>query len=332
MRTAILTLPLVFAMTTSFAQLPDFYQEVDRITWVVDDLSKVIKGWKELGFRDFQEQGETKLGLVEYRGQPVSIRGLVAFAKLGAANVTLVQPVGEGGAYSDFLKRKGSGVFAIMHRVPTLEGMSSEIKRLESLGVGVLGRGSIPTAIGPVSYVYFDTEAEGKYVIGLAHYPDESMIDRTPGGPNDLRLSQYAFVVRDLDSVSRYWHRLGFPEMSVTHGGLRDLKYRGQPGRFDQKLGWQRHGKIVYEWILPVQGPTVYGEHLEAHGEGFHHLAFDVDDIDKVGAQWIQAGFPIVQSGAWGEEGKPGSGRFAYADTTEFGGITVEFLWNFKAQ
>ena len=37
---------------------------------------------------------------------------------------------------------------------------------------------------------------------------------------------------------------------------------------------------------------------------------------------------PIVQSGAWGEAGKPGAGRFAYADTTRFGGVTVELLWN----
>jgi hypothetical protein len=38
----------------------------------------------------------------------------------------------------------------------------------------------------------------------------------------------------------------------------------------------------------------------------------------------------IVQSGAWGEKGKPGSGRFAYAATDAFGGVTTEFLWNHR--
>jgi methylmalonyl-CoA/ethylmalonyl-CoA epimerase len=330
MRKTILATFLGLAMTNSFAQLPDFYQEVDRITWVVDDLSQVIQGWNRLGFRDFQEYGEMDLGLTEYRGQPVRVRGRVALGKLGSAHVTLVEPIGDAAVYSDFLKRKGSGIFALLHRVPTLAALSAEIKRLESRAVSVLARGAVPTAAGEVQYVYFDTETEGKYVIGLAYYPEDSMIDRTPAGPPHLRLSQYAFVVSDLDTVSRYWHKLGFPEMSVTHGGLRDLKYRDQPGQFDQKLGWQRHGKIVYEWILPVKGPTVYDEHLKIHGEGFHHLAFDVDDIDRVNAEWSQIGFPIVQAGAWGDEGKPGSGRFAYADTTGIGGISIEFLWNFK--
>lgn len=36
----------------------------------------------------------------------------------------------------------------------------------------------------------------------------------------------------------------------------------------------------------------------------------------------------LVQSGAWGEKGKPGSGRFAYADTSAIGGVTIELLWN----
>ena len=35
----------------------------------------------------------------------------------------------------------------------------------------------------------------------------------------------------------------------MSHGPLRDRVYRGQPGQFDQELGWQRHGEVVYEWI-----------------------------------------------------------------------------------
>ena len=35
-------------------------------------------------------------------------------------------------------------------------------------------------------------------------------------------------------------------------------------------------------------------------------------------------------SGGWGEEGKPGSGKFAYVDTEEFGGESIELLWSYK--
>lgn len=46
-------------------------------------------------------------------------------------------------------------------------------------------------------------------------------------------------------------------------------------------------------------------------------------------AEWKDLGFPASQSGAWGEEGKPGSRRFTYMDTDSIGGVAIELLWNF---
>jgi methylmalonyl-CoA/ethylmalonyl-CoA epimerase len=122
------------------------------------------------------------------------------------------------------------------------------------------------------------------------------------------RVASVHWVVKDLDHVKAGWEKLGFPAMEITHGPLFDLVYRGQRGRFDQKLGWHRHGTITWEWIEPLAGPTVYEDFLKEHGEGFHHFAFDVPDIDAAGASWEALGVPIVQCGAWGEKGKPGSG------------------------
>lgn len=322
---------ILLSSTFVFPQLPDFYKQVDQLAWVVDDLSKVVDGWRALGFQDIQELGEVSL-IEQYRGQPVVGSVRAASGRLGRVIVTWLQPVSGTSLYSDSLKRKGPGVIAVVHRTPDLTALENEVKRLAGLGVGVLVRGTIPNAAGEITYVFFDTERDGKYLLSLINYPPELVPDYSPRGPANLSLSQYAFVAKDLDQVSAYWQKLGFPAMSVTHGTLTNLQHRGQPGQFDQKLGWQRHGSIVYEWILPLKGPTVYEEHLTAHGEGFHHLAFDVDDMDKVSANWTQKGYPIIQSGGWGDEGKPGSGRFAYSDTTGIGGITVEFLWNYKAQ
>ena len=118
------------------------------------------------------------------------------------------------------------------------------------------------------------------------------------------------------------------PAFEATQGPLWDRVYRGQPGVFEQELGFQHHGSTTYEWIRVLKGPTVYDEALKAHGEGFHHLAFDVKDIDKAVADWTARGAVVLQSGGWGTKGQPGSGRFAYLDTDAFGGILVELLWN----
>ena len=41
-------------------------------------------------------------------------------------------------------------------------------------------------------------------------------------------------------------------------------------------------------------------------------------------------GYKVSMSGGWGDEGKPGSGNFAYIDLESTGGESIELLWNFK--
>jgi methylmalonyl-CoA/ethylmalonyl-CoA epimerase len=149
-----------------------------------------------------------------------------------------------------------------------------------------------------------------------------------PAPPFPAKLAQFAFVARDLNSASAFWSRLGLPALDFTHPSISLRRYRGQPAAFDQELGWQRHGRVTYEWIRSLAGPTVYDDFLRDHGEGLHHIAFEVDDLDKAIGVWKAAGFEAVQSGAWGEAGKPGSGRYAYLDTERAGGVFVELLWH----
>lgn len=215
---------------------------------------------------------------------------------------------------------------ALIHRTPNAMVMEQEVARLKQAGVGTLISGNL-AEVG--RYTLFDTAREGKYVLGLTNGPVGAK-GAPEARPNAKHVSQYAFVARDLEQVSKYWARLGFPEMSFTHPTLWDLLYHGQPGKFDAILGWQRHGTVVYEWIQPTKGPTTYLDHMAKYGEGLHHIAFNVSDIEHEKSLWSKAGFPITQSGAWGERDQAGYGRFAYADTHTLGGTEIELLWNYR--
>ena len=252
-------------------------------------------------------------------------------ARLGDVIVDLVQPLDGDSPFGKFRQRHGQGVFALLHRVPTDASLDQEIVRLRALGVGVLASRQLNG--GAARYVLFDTEAQGKYVLGLIYAPAGEYTGSlaAPGAkPNAKRVSQYAFVVRDMPAVSRYWAHLGFPEMSFTHPRLWDQRYHGQPGDFDANLGWQKHGQIEYEWIQPTKGPTIYMDHMAKRGEGIHHIAFAVSDIEREEAEWSKAGFPTSQSGAWGDRDRPGYGRYAYQDMHGIAGADVELLWNFR--
>jgi hypothetical protein len=311
------------------ALAPDMYRQVANVHWVVKDLDHVKAGWAKLGFTAIQDLGEmTAEGSL--RGQSGSARNRVAVAALGGANVIWIQPVEGMSLLTEHLARSGEGVMSINYAAPTAEALEAEVARLGSLGVSELQRAEVVTPAGRLTVVHMDTAAEGKYVLGLMHGPVPRVPAEAAPTATPVKLSQYALVVNSLEKVSAYWAKLGFPEMQVTHGPLTDLRYRGEPGKFDQKLGWHRHGTITWEWIEPLAGPTVYMDFMKEHGEGFHHFAFDVPDMDAATAAWEALGVPIVQSGGWGEKGKPGSGRFAYAATDAFGGVTTEFLWSFR--
>jgi hypothetical protein len=309
------------------AEVPDLYRRVASVHWVAKDLDRVKAGWGKLGF-PAQDLGERTVS-GSFRGQTGASRFRFAQARLAGATVVWIQPVEGESAFREHLDRHGEGVVSVNYAAPTREALDAEVARLAGLGVPVLQRAQISTPSGPLTIVHMDTAAEGKYVLGLVHGEAPPPPDAAPA-PVPLKLSQYALVVRSLEKVSAYWQRLGFPAMEITHGPLTDLRYRGQAGHFDQRLGWHRHGTITWEWIEPLAGPTVYEDFLKEHGEGFHHFAFDVPDMDKACASWEALGVPIVQSGGWGGKGKPGSGRFAYAATDAFGGVTTEFLWNHR--
>ena len=94
--------------------------------------------------------------------------------------------------------------------------------------------------------------------------------------------------------------------------------------------GWQRHGEIAYEWCIPVKGPIVYEDHIKLHGEGIHHLAFSVVDMDAVLKDYESMGYINTMGGTWGEKGKSGSGRYEYIGLENAGGVTMELLWSFR--
>lgn len=308
----------------AYPQLPDCYKKVDRVVWVVQDLNQVVKGWKDLGFRDF-----INYGMVPLRMEGRQVNVYMASGNLGGAHITWIQPNSGDHVFSRFLESNGDGAFALMHRVGSIKALDSEVNRLKGTGVEVLARGDVETDAGKVSFVMMDTREKGKYVLGLLEGPDD--LSETSGNNEvGLDFSQFAFAIRNPKPVSKYWEKLGFPAMEVTPGTSWGKEYYGEPADFEMNLGWQRHGNIVYEWCIPLRGPTVYHDHIEKYDEGIQHFGFGVPDMDEAIAFFESKGYRISMSGGWGDKGKPGSGRFAYVDTEQIGGETIELLWSYK--
>lgn len=302
------------------AQLPDFYSRIGRVAWVVKSLDRPLRGWTELGLTGVRDFGDvSRAG--QYRGKPVTISGRAASGNLGSLAIDILEPAPGENAFNAFLAAHGDGIFSVVHEVPSLDDMAKEVDRLRGLGVAVLQTLSSDDGRGPV-FTFFDTEPQGKYVLGLVYWPDRA----APAGVQ--KVSHIAFVIRDSGPVSAYWAKLGFPVMPVAHASPREgSTYHGKPLLLPFDVGWGRYTKPTFEWIIPPQTPAnCYADTLRSHGEGVHHLGLPVDDLDQAVAAYGKLGHSVLQSGGWGEDGKKGSGRYAYMDTDSIGGVTVELI------
>ena len=307
--------------TSVFAELPAFYKQVDRVVFVVPDVDKAVAAWKPSGVVEIFGT-QTAEFRAEYKGQSSESSVRFAAGRFGDVVANWMQPVSGTNAFTDFLKHHGPGVFALLHRVATSEEIDAEVARMKALNVGILQQGSMGDERS--RYVFFDTAPQGKYTLGIYYQPG------VPSLSGGQKVTQFAFIVRDQAAVSKYWSALGWPEMTITKPELHSLEYRGKPAEFKAPLGWMRHGSVPYEWILPEKGPSTWHDHLNKHGEGVHHLAFNVEDMDAALAEWTKAGYSYAMGGAWGDTGKRGSGRFAYLDTQAAGGVDIELLWNYR--
>ena len=304
------------------------YSHVSHLGWVVRDVDAVVKAWRDLGVSDIRDAGVQEFPDVTYRGKPVAARVKKAFARFENGTIQWIQPLGEGTAYADFLAAKGEGVQHVAFSVASGARLDAELARYKALGIDVVQSGSWKGSAGTGRFAYLDTATDGGgMTIELEFNPDATPASHTMTNEEPFRrITQYAFVVRDVKRVSGFYERIGLGALPTDHNVSLDRVYRGQSGRFEMLLGWGRTTDVVFEWIQSLVGPNVYEEHLKEHGEGFHHLGFNVSDMDASLAKLRSRGLDVTMSGGWNVNGH--QGRFAYLDTYKHGGVTVELLWN----
>lgn len=308
---------------TSSAELPGFYNTVNRITWLVADLDHAKQRWIGLGMSDIQEYPQVRF-VGEFHRKPVTVHARQITAHLGNLTVDMIQPAkGERNAFNEFLAQHGDGIFSIVHEIANAEMMAGEIKRMDGMGVAVLQKITVKKENTSVTLVYFDTAPEGKFVLGLVYWPGGA-----PAANGRTMVSHLAPVVRESETVSAFWQKIGFPALRMEHATPReDSRYHGQPLWFAFEVGYQHYDQFSYEWIVPPSTPAnIYIDFLKEHGEGIQHIGIPVDDLPKAAAAYEKLGYCVLQAGAWGDVGKKDSGQYDYMDTDSIGGVSVELI------
>ena len=83
-------------------------------------------------------------------------------------------------------------------------------------------------------------------------------------------------------------------------------------------------GQTHIELLEPLRTDSVIGKFIDSHGEGIHHMAFTVDDVDAKAEELQKLGIPIIQGPRVGF-----SGRIAFADPSKLHGVLIELVTPF---
>jgi len=136
------------------------------------------------------------------------------------------------------------------------------------------------------------------------------------------KLCQIGIVVRNIDETVGYYTKMfGFGPYEIRYVDYSDATYHGQKAGYRGKRAFFRLGIIEIELIELIEGKTIHEDFLKVHGEGLHHIGFEVQDLPAARNNAEKAGFEITQ----GFSRADGSG-FAYLDSEKVGGVIVELI------
>jgi hypothetical protein len=141
-------------------------------------------------------------------------------------------------------------------------------------------------------------------------------------------IAQIAFVVKDLDeTVKNFYEWFGIgPWNFYTYRKpfVPSMTRNGEPAEYAMRLALSTVGELRIELIEQKEGDTVYQEFIDKHGYGIHHLGIAVDDIDEALGQAKEAGIAMTMDGSG--FGLDGDGQYAYLDTEQLVGTTLELI------
>ena len=126
-----------------------------------------------------------------------------------------------------------------------------------------------------------------------------------------MKLDHIGIVVRNLAETATALERIVGLKMTEVEN-YKDIL----------QIGFLPIGDIDVELLEPTTEDGLNAEFLRDHGEGVHHLAFKVDDLDSAVAHAVAQGAQIILGPTEGARGK----RIVFLAGDEMGGTIIELL------
>jgi hypothetical protein len=252
----------------------------------------------------------------------------LALANLGDIEFELLQPLYGPSSHMEFLKTHGEGIHHLSFS--EIEGCAAVVSALTDYGIHVEMQG-IASDVIPFTYMATQDKLGTIFELPDLVSPDLrekvkpwGLYEPEEQGVIDLegkKIAQVGIVVADAEQIARnYWEIFGigpwllfdFKPPMATGDCLHGIPV-AEGTDFLVKAAMADYAGLQIELLEPVYGSSTHMEFLKTHGQGVHHISFDiVNDHDALVSAMASAGIEIEMSGIIG-----GSHRFTYLATQD---------------
>lgn len=137
----------------------------------------------------------------------------------------------------------------------------------------------------------------------------------------EAEIFQVGVVVKDVDKTVEYLSSLGMGPFSIRTNTHPAARVHGEKVSYEVKIALAMQGPVQLELIEYKRGTTIHKEFLDEHGEGLHHVLFQVRDLDATLEKFAKRGIKPLLLDRF-----VGGGGLAYMDTGKPGGIIMEIV------
>ena len=133
---------------------------------------------------------------------------------------------------------------------------------------------------------------------------------------------QVGIVVKSIDQTIQYYQEIfGFGPFEIREVDYPNATYYGETAGYRGKRAFFYLGPIQVEIIELKDGKTIHEAFLREKGEGLHHIAFEVKNLEEGKRKAKKAGLKVIQSFS-----RPDGSGFAYLDSDKTGGVPFELI------
>jgi methylmalonyl-CoA/ethylmalonyl-CoA epimerase len=133
-----------------------------------------------------------------------------------------------------------------------------------------------------------------------------------------MKLHHIGVAVKDLDTTMKLYRDI----LKLKLLGIEEVVEEGV------KIAMFDAGSVRIELLMGTKPDSAISKFIEKRGEGIHHIAFQVDDVDRVCDELVRAGLQLTYPQPKLVAG--GSRKINFINPKSTGGVLIEVLTEVK--